>query len=67
MITFDLNVCMCVTTCQVTSSPYVTVRRDGSLHIERVSQQDGGQYTCLAENVVGSSNHTTILNVYGKI
>ncbi|RXN06313.1 hemicentin-1 [Labeo rohita] len=48
----------------VTSSPYVTVRRDGSLHIERVSQQDGGQYTCLAENVVGSSNRTTILNVY---
>uniref|UniRef100_A0A8C1K3P7 Hemicentin-1 n=1 Tax=Cyprinus carpio TaxID=7962 RepID=A0A8C1K3P7_CYPCA len=60
----DLNVCMCVTTCQVTSSPYVTVRRDGSLHIERVGQQDGGQYTCLAENVVGSSNRTTILNVY---
>uniref|UniRef100_A0A8C1GCV3 Hemicentin-1 n=1 Tax=Cyprinus carpio TaxID=7962 RepID=A0A8C1GCV3_CYPCA len=48
----------------VTSSPYVSVRRDGSLHIERVSQQDGGQYTCLAENVVGSSNSTTILNVY---
>uniref|UniRef100_A0A673IBQ3 Hemicentin-1 n=1 Tax=Sinocyclocheilus rhinocerous TaxID=307959 RepID=A0A673IBQ3_9TELE len=48
----------------ITSSPYVTVRRDGSLHIERVSQQDGGQYTCLAENVVGSSNCTTILNVY---
>ncbi|XP_051581270.1 hemicentin-1-like isoform X1 [Myxocyprinus asiaticus] len=48
----------------VTSSPYVTVRSDGSIHIERVSQQDGGQYTCLAENVVGSSNHTTMLNVY---
>nr|XP_055041763.1 hemicentin-1 isoform X2 [Misgurnus anguillicaudatus] len=48
----------------VTSSPYVTVRRDGSLHIERVSQQDKGQYTCLAENVVGSSNRTTILHVY---
>ncbi|XP_073667498.1 hemicentin-1 isoform X2 [Paramisgurnus dabryanus] len=48
----------------VTSSPYLTVRRDGSLHIERVSQQDEGQYTCLAENVVGSSNRTTILHVY---
>lgn len=53
-------------TWQVASSPYVTVRRDGSLHIERVNQQDGGQYTCLAENVVGSSNRTTIVNVYGK-
>ncbi|TRZ02412.1 hypothetical protein DNTS_034467 [Danionella cerebrum] len=48
----------------VTSSPYVTLRQDGSLHIERVSQQDEGQYTCLAENVVGSSNHTSTLNVY---
>ncbi|KAI7799480.1 hemicentin-1 isoform X1 [Triplophysa rosa] len=48
----------------VESSPYVTVRLDGSLHIERVNQQDGGQYTCLAENVVGSSNRTTIVNVY---
>uniref|UniRef100_A0A3Q3RXH6 Ig-like domain-containing protein n=1 Tax=Mastacembelus armatus TaxID=205130 RepID=A0A3Q3RXH6_9TELE len=32
---------------------YVTVRRDGSLHIERVRLDDAGDYTCLAENVVG--------------
>uniref|UniRef100_A0AAY5K6S1 Ig-like domain-containing protein n=1 Tax=Esox lucius TaxID=8010 RepID=A0AAY5K6S1_ESOLU len=44
--------------------PYVTVRRDGSLHIERVRLEDGGDYTCLAENVLGFSNHTTTLNVY---
>ncbi|XP_019904855.2 hemicentin-1 isoform X2 [Esox lucius] len=48
----------------VISSPYVTVRRDGSLHIERVRLEDGGDYTCLAENVLGFSNHTTTLNVY---
>ncbi|CAB1323870.1 unnamed protein product, partial [Coregonus sp. 'balchen'] len=49
---------------QVSSSPYVTVRRDGSLHIEHVRLEDGGDYTCLAENVLGSSNRTTTLNIY---
>ncbi|XP_030626728.1 hemicentin-1 [Chanos chanos] len=48
----------------VTSGPYVTIRRDGSLHIERVRLQDGGDYTCLAENVAGSSNRTTTVNIY---
>ncbi|CAG5863670.1 unnamed protein product [Menidia menidia] len=48
----------------VTSDPYVTVRRDGSLHIERVRLDDAGDYTCLAENVVGATNQTTIVNVY---
>uniref|UniRef100_A0A8C7JTX3 Hemicentin 1 n=1 Tax=Oncorhynchus kisutch TaxID=8019 RepID=A0A8C7JTX3_ONCKI len=48
----------------VSSSPYVTVRRDGSLHIEHVRLEEGGEYTCLAENVLGSSNHTTTLNIY---
>ncbi|XP_036834633.1 hemicentin-1 isoform X2 [Oncorhynchus mykiss] len=48
----------------VSSSPYVTVRRDGSLHIEHVRLEDGGEYTCLAENVLGSSNRTTTLNIY---
>ncbi|KAL4635075.1 hemicentin-1 [Arapaima gigas] len=49
---------------RVGPTPYVTVRRDGSLHIERVRLQDGGEYTCLAHNVVGSTNRTTIVNVY---
>lgn len=45
----------------------MTVRRDGSLHIERVRLDDAGDYTCLAENVVGATNHTTAVNVYGSV
>ncbi|KAG8003177.1 Hemicentin-1, partial [Nibea albiflora] len=48
----------------VTSDQYVTVRKDGSLHIERVQLDDAGDYTCLAESVVGATNHTTTVNVY---
>ncbi|KAG5850585.1 hypothetical protein ANANG_G00084020 [Anguilla anguilla] len=48
----------------VSPSPYVTIRRDGSLHIERVRLQNGGEYTCLAQNVAGSSNRTTVVNVF---
>lgn len=52
---------------QVTPDQYVTVRRDGSLHIERVRLENEGDYTCLAENVIGATNHTTTVNVYGSI
>ncbi|XP_036351171.2 hemicentin-1 [Ochotona princeps] len=45
-------------------NPYVTVRGDGSLHIERVRLQDGGQYTCVASSVAGSSNRTTSVVVH---
>ncbi|XP_036375886.1 hemicentin-1 [Megalops cyprinoides] len=48
----------------VSPSPYITIRRDGSLHIERVRLQDGGEYTCLAQNVAGSSNRTTLVNIF---
>ncbi|XP_034438633.1 hemicentin-1 isoform X1 [Hippoglossus hippoglossus] len=48
----------------VTSDQYVTVRRDGSLHIERIRLGDAGDYTCLAENAVGAANDTTTVNVY---
>ncbi|XP_031431207.1 LOW QUALITY PROTEIN: hemicentin-1 [Clupea harengus] len=48
----------------VLSDYHVSIRKDGSLHIERVRLQDEGDYTCLAENVAGSSNQTTTLNVY---
>lgn len=51
---------------QVTTDQYVKVRKDGSLHIERVRLDHVGDYTCLAENVVGLYNHTTTLNVYGS-
>ncbi|XP_051649408.1 hemicentin-1 isoform X5 [Manacus candei] len=45
-------------------NPYVSVRSDGSLHLERVRLQDGGDYTCMASNVAGTSNKTTAVNVY---
>ncbi|XP_068563703.1 hemicentin-1 [Cebidichthys violaceus] len=48
----------------VTSDQYWTVRRDGSLHIERVRLDDVGDYTCLAENIIGATNHTTTVNIY---
>ncbi|XP_069890339.1 hemicentin-1 [Dipodomys merriami] len=45
-------------------NPYITVRSDGSLHIERVRLQDGGEYTCVARNVAGVSNKTTSVVVH---
>ncbi|XP_069798458.1 hemicentin-1 [Narcine bancroftii] len=49
---------------KVVSDGYVTVRRDGSLHIERIRLQDHGKYTCLASNVAGTSNRTTVVNIF---
>ncbi|XP_028823701.1 hemicentin-1 isoform X1 [Denticeps clupeoides] len=48
----------------VVSDSHVSVRRDGSLHLEKVRLQDEGDYTCFAENVAGSTNRTTTLSVY---
>ncbi|KAM9706377.1 hemicentin-1 isoform 2-T2 [Dama dama] len=45
-------------------NPYITVRSDGSLHIERVRLQDGGEYTCVASNVAGTTNKTTAVDVH---
>ncbi|XP_061239478.1 hemicentin-1 isoform X3 [Bos javanicus] len=45
-------------------NPYITVRSDGSLHIERVRLQDGGKYTCVASNVAGTTNKTTTVDVH---
>ncbi|XP_047561044.1 hemicentin-1 isoform X2 [Lutra lutra] len=45
-------------------NPYITVRSDGSLHIERVRLQDGGKYTCVASNVAGTFNKTTTVDVH---
>nr|XP_044998229.1 hemicentin-1 isoform X3 [Jaculus jaculus] len=47
-------------------NPYITVRSDGSLHIERVRLQDEGEYTCVASNVAGRVNKTTSVAVHGK-
>ncbi|VTJ81530.1 Hypothetical predicted protein, partial [Marmota monax] len=45
-------------------NPYISVRSDGSLHIERVRLQDGGEYTCVASNVAGANNKTTSVVVH---
>lgn len=51
---------------KLVQNPYITVRSDGSLHIERVHLQDGGEYTCVASNVAGTINKTTTVHVHGK-
>ena len=51
---------------KLVQNPYITVRSDGSLHIERVRLQDGGKYTCVASNVAGTVNKTTTVDVHGK-
>ncbi|XP_029473326.1 LOW QUALITY PROTEIN: hemicentin-1 [Rhinatrema bivittatum] len=48
----------------LTSSPYVTIRSDGSLHLEWARLQDGGEYICMASNVAGTSNRTSLVSVY---
>uniref|UniRef100_A0A8C5TYJ9 Hemicentin 1 n=1 Tax=Malurus cyaneus samueli TaxID=2593467 RepID=A0A8C5TYJ9_9PASS len=47
-------------------NPYVSVRSDGSLHLERVRLQDSGDYTCMASSVAGTSNSTTTVHVFGE-
>lgn len=49
---------------KLVQNPYITVRSDGSLHIERVRLQDGGEYTCVASNVAGTINKTTTVDVH---
>ncbi|XP_072429742.1 hemicentin-1 isoform X3 [Chiloscyllium punctatum] len=49
---------------KVTTDGYVTIRRDGSLHIERIRLRDSGKYTCLASNVAGTKNRTTTVNIF---
>ncbi|XP_063796284.1 hemicentin-1 isoform X2 [Pseudophryne corroboree] len=46
------------------STPYVSVRTDGSLHLESVHLKDGGEYVCTVTNAVGASRKETTLNVY---
>ncbi|XP_056379622.1 hemicentin-1 isoform X2 [Hyla sarda] len=48
----------------VISNPYVSVRTDGSLHLESVHLKDDGEYACIATNVVGTSKRLTTINVY---
>ncbi|XP_075038771.1 hemicentin-1 [Mixophyes fleayi] len=46
------------------SNPYVSVRTDGSLHLESVHLKDGGEYVCAVTNVAGTSKRATTVNVY---
>ncbi|XP_025019182.1 hemicentin-1 [Python bivittatus] len=48
----------------VVQNPYISLRSDGSLHLERVRLQDAGDYTCTAGNVVGTDNKTTTVNIF---
>ncbi|XP_040264776.1 hemicentin-1 isoform X1 [Bufo bufo] len=48
----------------VVSNPYVSVRTDGSLHLESAHLQDDGEYACTATNVAGTSKRLTTVNVY---
>ncbi|KAM3915384.1 hemicentin-1 [Leptodactylus fuscus] len=48
----------------VVSNPYVSVRTDGSLHLESAHLKDGGEYVCRAANVAGTSERLTTVNVY---
>ncbi|XP_077188775.1 hemicentin-1 isoform X2 [Paroedura picta] len=45
-------------------NPYISVRSDGSLHLERVRLQDSGDYTCMASSVAGTNNKTTTVSVF---
>ncbi|XP_025423992.1 Down syndrome cell adhesion molecule-like protein Dscam2 isoform X3 [Sipha flava] len=46
---------------------YVTLHGDivSHLNISQVSVEDGGEYTCTANNRAGTSSHSARLNIYG--
>ncbi|XP_018408468.1 PREDICTED: hemicentin-1 [Nanorana parkeri] len=46
------------------SSPYVSIRSDGTLHLESVHLKDSGEYVCAAINVAGTSRRVTAVNVH---
>ncbi|KAM5147900.1 hemicentin-1 [Mantella aurantiaca] len=46
------------------SSPYVSIRSDGTLHLESVHLKDSGEYVCAATNVAGTSRRITAFNVH---
>lgn len=48
---------------------YVTVHGDVISHvnISHVMVEDGGEYTCNAENRAGKTSHSARLNIYGEL
>mgnify|MGYP003305497192 CR=1 FL=1 len=47
---------------------YVTIHDDviSHMNISEIESIDGGAYTCMAINTVGTITHTARVNVYGK-
>ncbi|CAH1390382.1 unnamed protein product [Nezara viridula] len=47
---------------------YVTIHGDVISHvnISHVTVEDGGEYTCTAENRAGKVSHSARLNIYGN-
>ena len=48
---------------------YVAVHGEVISHvnISRATVEDGGLYTCIAENRAGQAEHSARLNIYGKM
>jgi len=48
---------------------YVTLHGDivSHLNISQVLVEDGGEYTCTANNRAGTTSHSARLNIYGKL
>uniref|UniRef100_T1GKP5 Ig-like domain-containing protein n=1 Tax=Megaselia scalaris TaxID=36166 RepID=T1GKP5_MEGSC len=46
---------------------YVTIHDDVISHvnISNVKEEDGGEYTCTAQNIIGKVSHSAKVNIYG--
>ena len=55
--------------CRYVIGQYVTIHDDVISHINitSVTALDGGVYSCIAANSVGSVSHFARLNVYGRV
>ena len=62
------STCVCVVCSRFVIGQYVTVHGDVISHvnISHVVVEDGGEYSCTADNRAGKVTHAARLNVYGK-
>lgn len=60
---------MMIFRCRFVIGQYVTVHGDVISHvnISHVMVEDGGEYTCTAENRAGKTSHSARLNIYGEL